>query len=109
MAQKLCDGGHYASSSIRMQASRLEREWKNLAAALDDRSAVLNMSTSFHKKAEQVKDIQCINDHTLRSDIFLPKCPTHSREMSDKFESTLCKVRLFGRTSWAWSDVGVDI
>ena len=87
MAQKLCDGGHYASSSIRMQASRLEREWKNLAAALDDRSAVLNMSTSFHKKAEQVKDIQCINDHTLRSDIFLPKCPTHSREMSDKFES----------------------
>ncbi|CAG2201071.1 TRIO [Mytilus edulis] len=53
MAQKLCDGGHYASSSIRMQASRLEREWKNLAAALDDRSAVLNMSTSFHKKAEQ--------------------------------------------------------
>ena len=57
MAQKLCDGGHYASSSIRMQASRLEREWKNLAAALDDRSAVLNMSTSFHKKAEQVKDI----------------------------------------------------
>lgn len=54
MAQKLCDGGHYASSSIRMQASRLEREWKNLAAALDDRSAVLNMSTSFHKKAEQV-------------------------------------------------------
>ncbi|XP_052080801.1 triple functional domain protein-like isoform X2 [Mytilus californianus] len=53
MAQKLCDGGHYASSTIRMQASRLEREWKNLAAALDDRSAVLNMSTSFHKKAEQ--------------------------------------------------------
>ena len=30
---------------------------------------------------------KCINDHTLRSDIFLPKCPTHSREMSDKFES----------------------
>ena len=30
---------------------------------------------------------KCIDDHTLRSDIFLPKCPTHSREMSDKFES----------------------
>ena len=30
---------------------------------------------------------KCINDHTLRSDIFLPKCPTHPREMSDKFES----------------------
>ena len=43
------------------------------------------------------------NDHTLRSDIFLPKCTTHSREMSDKFESqhslspTIC------------SDVRVDI
>ena len=31
---------------------------------------------------------KCINAHTLRSDISLPKCPTHSREMSDKFEST---------------------
>jgi hypothetical protein len=30
---------------------------------------------------------KCINAHTLRSDIFLPKCPTHSREMFEKFES----------------------
>jgi hypothetical protein len=48
---------------------------------------------------------KCINDHTLRSDIFLPKCPTHSREMSDKFESTLSKsdylVGRRGRT-WEW-------
>ena len=34
---------------------------------------------------------KCINYYTLRSDIFLPKCPTRSREMSDKFESTLSK------------------
>ena len=27
------------------------------------------------------------NSHTLRSDISLPKCLTHSREMSDKFEN----------------------
>ena len=32
---------------------------------------------------------KCINAHTLRSDIFLLKCLTHSREMPDKFESTL--------------------
>ena len=48
---------------------------------------------------------KCINDHTLRSDIFLPKCPTHSREMSDKFESTLSKSHYLvghrGRT-WEW-------
>ena len=48
---------------------------------------------------------KCINDHTLRSDIFLPKCQTHSREMSDKFESTLSKsdylVGHHGRT-WEW-------
>jgi hypothetical protein len=30
---------------------------------------------------------KCINAHTLRSDISLPKCPIHSKEISDKFES----------------------
>ncbi|KAL5006006.1 hypothetical protein ScPMuIL_017164 [Solemya velum] len=53
MAQRLCDAGHYASNAIRLQANRLEREWKSLAAALDDRSTVLSMSVMFHKKAEQ--------------------------------------------------------
>ncbi|XP_048253877.1 triple functional domain protein-like isoform X2 [Haliotis rufescens] len=53
MAQRLCDAGHYASKTIRMQAGKLEREWKSLAAALDDRSTVLRMSVMFHKKAEQ--------------------------------------------------------
>ena len=56
---------------------------------------------------------KCINYHTLRSDIFLPKCPTHSREMSDKFESTLSKsdylVGHRGRGRTSWSDVRVDI
>ncbi|KAJ8320620.1 hypothetical protein KUTeg_002207 [Tegillarca granosa] len=53
MAQRLCDAGHYASNTIRMQANRLEREWKSLAAALEDRSAVLTLSVMFFKKAEQ--------------------------------------------------------
>jgi hypothetical protein len=47
---------------------------------------------------------KCINDHTLRSDIFIPKCPTHSREMSDKFESQ------HSLSPTIWSDiVRVDI
>ena len=54
MAQRLCDAGHYAQNTIRIQAAKLEREWKSLAAALDDRSTVLSMSVMFHKKAETV-------------------------------------------------------
>ena len=54
MAQRLCDAGHYAQNAIRIQAAKLEREWKSLAAALDDRSTVLSMSVMFHKKAETV-------------------------------------------------------
>nr|KAG5714837.1 hypothetical protein BaRGS_000325 [Batillaria attramentaria] len=53
MAQRMCDSGHYASNMIRVEAGRLEREWKSLAAALEDRSNVLRMSVVFHKKAEQ--------------------------------------------------------
>ena len=62
MAQRLCDSGHYASNQIRLQASRLEREWKSLAAALDDYSTVLSMSVNFYKKSEQVTN--------LKTDIF---------------------------------------
>jgi hypothetical protein len=54
MAQRMCDSGHYASNMIRVEAGRLEREWKSLAAALEDRSNVLRMSVVFHKKAEMV-------------------------------------------------------
>ncbi|CAG5121035.1 unnamed protein product, partial [Candidula unifasciata] len=53
MAQRMCDSGHYASNTIRMEGGRLEREWKSLAAALEDRSTVLHMSVVFHKRAEQ--------------------------------------------------------
>ena len=55
-------------------------------------------------KSLSMKDIvhsKCINDHTLRSDIFLPKCPTHSREMSDKFESQ------HSPSPTIWSDIVV--
>ena len=44
---------------------------------------------------------KCINVHTLRSDIFLPRCPTHSREMSDRFESQ------HSLSPTIWSDIVV--
>ena len=37
--------------------------------------------------SETTVHTKCINDQTLRSDIFHPKCPTKS----DKFESQLSK------------------
>jgi hypothetical protein len=35
-------------------AARLERAWKEFAAGLDERNAVLSLSVMFHHKAEQV-------------------------------------------------------
>ena len=53
---------------------------------------------------------KCINDQTLRSDIFYPKCPTNVRQI---WESTLSKsdylVGQFGLGRTFWSDVRVDI
>ena len=54
VAQRLCDAGHYAAPSIRIQANKLDREWRTFATALDDRSIVLSMSVTFHSKAEEV-------------------------------------------------------
>ena len=49
----------------------------------------------------------------VRSDISLPKCPIHSREMSDKFESTPSNsdylVGHRGCIQSIWSNVRVDI
>ena len=55
VAQRLCDAGHYAAPSIRLQANKLDKDWRTFAAALDDRSTVLAMSVIFHKKAEEVR------------------------------------------------------
>ncbi len=58
VAQRLCDAGHYAAPSIRLQANKLDKDWRTFATALDDRSTVLAMSVLFHKKAEEVRK-QC--------------------------------------------------
>lgn len=56
VANRLVESGHYASQQIKQIASQLEQEWKAFAAALDERSTLLDMSSIFHQKAEQVSD-----------------------------------------------------
>ncbi|CAH1789675.1 unnamed protein product [Owenia fusiformis] len=53
VAQRLSDAGHYAAHTIRLKANTIDKEWKNLAAALDDRNTIIALSVGFHKKAEQ--------------------------------------------------------
>ncbi|CAB3382818.1 Hypothetical predicted protein [Cloeon dipterum] len=52
-ASRLLETGHYAANRIRHVAGRLERAWKEFAAGLDERNAVLSLSVMFHHKAEQ--------------------------------------------------------
>lgn len=54
VANRLVESGHYASQQIKQIAGQLEQEWKAFAAALDERSTLLDMSSIFHQKAEQV-------------------------------------------------------
>uniref|UniRef100_A0A803V7Y3 non-specific serine/threonine protein kinase n=1 Tax=Ficedula albicollis TaxID=59894 RepID=A0A803V7Y3_FICAL len=53
VANRLIESGHYASQQIKQIASQLEQEWKAFAAALDERSTLLDMSSIFHQKVEQ--------------------------------------------------------
>uniref|UniRef100_A0A670ITW7 Trio Rho guanine nucleotide exchange factor n=1 Tax=Podarcis muralis TaxID=64176 RepID=A0A670ITW7_PODMU len=53
VANRLVESGHYASQQIKQIASQLEQEWKAFAAALDERSTLLDMSAIFHQKSEQ--------------------------------------------------------
>ena len=54
VANRLVESGHYASQQIKQIANQLEQEWKAFAAALDERSTLLDMSSVFHQKAEKV-------------------------------------------------------
>lgn len=54
MASRLAEAGHYASAQIKQISSQLDQDWKSFAAALDERSTILAMSSVFHQKAEQV-------------------------------------------------------
>lgn len=53
VANRLIEGNHYAAAHIRTLASRLDKVWKDFAAALDERTQLLQISVVFHHKAEQ--------------------------------------------------------
>uniref|UniRef100_A0A0K8SZ08 CRAL-TRIO domain-containing protein n=2 Tax=Lygus hesperus TaxID=30085 RepID=A0A0K8SZ08_LYGHE len=53
VAHRMMEVGHYAAAHIRTVANRLDRAWKEFAAGLDERTAVLALSVLFHHKAEQ--------------------------------------------------------
>lgn len=54
VGNRLLESGHYASQQIKQISGQLEKEWKAFAAALDERSTLLEMSASFHQKCDQV-------------------------------------------------------
>ncbi|CAB0035585.1 unnamed protein product [Trichogramma brassicae] len=56
MASRLLESQHYAAGHVRAVAGRLDRAWKEFAAGLDERTAVLQLSVVFHHKAEQYVD-----------------------------------------------------
>lgn len=54
VGNRLLESGHYASQQIKQISGQLEQEWKAFAAALDERSTLLEMSAGFHQKCDQV-------------------------------------------------------
>lgn len=54
VGNRLLESSHYASQQIKQISGQLELEWKAFAAALDERSSLLEMSAVFHQKADQV-------------------------------------------------------
>ncbi len=55
VGNRLLEAGHYATQQIQQISGQLEQEWKAFAAALDERSTLLEMSANFHQKTDQVR------------------------------------------------------
>uniref|UniRef100_A0A672LSC7 Triple functional domain protein-like n=1 Tax=Sinocyclocheilus grahami TaxID=75366 RepID=A0A672LSC7_SINGR len=55
VGNRLLESGHYATQQIQQISGQLEQEWKAFAAALDERSTLLEMSANFHQKTDQVR------------------------------------------------------
>uniref|UniRef100_A0A8C1K0G1 Uncharacterized protein n=1 Tax=Cyprinus carpio TaxID=7962 RepID=A0A8C1K0G1_CYPCA len=53
VATRLCEAGHYAAAQIQQISGQLDQDWKSFASALEERSAILAMSSVFHQKSEQ--------------------------------------------------------
>lgn len=61
VGNRLLESGHYASQQIKQISGQLEQEWKAFAAALDERSTLLEMSAAFHQKCDQVGGEVCVH------------------------------------------------
>ncbi|XP_023816065.1 triple functional domain protein isoform X5 [Oryzias latipes] len=53
VGKRLLDSGHYATQPIKQISGQLEQEWKAFAAALDERSTLLEMSANFQQKCDK--------------------------------------------------------
>ncbi|XP_043097690.1 kalirin RhoGEF kinase b isoform X2 [Puntigrus tetrazona] len=53
VATRLSEAGHYAAAQIQQISGQLDQDWKSFASALEERSAILAMSSVFHQKSEQ--------------------------------------------------------
>ncbi|XP_058807994.1 kalirin-like, partial [Phymastichus coffea] len=94
MAGRLLETQHYAAGHIRAVAGRLDRAWKEFAAGLDERTAVLSLSVVFHHKAEQYVDSvagwsQACDATNLPNEI--PVLESHIRQHQTLYEA-MCQA-----------------
>ncbi|XP_018399522.1 PREDICTED: triple functional domain protein isoform X2 [Cyphomyrmex costatus] len=94
MAGKLLETQHYAAGHVRAVAGRLDQAWKEFAAGLDERTAVLSLSVVFHHKAEQYVDnvtgwSQACEMSNLPSEI--PVLESHIRQHQTLYEA-MCQA-----------------
>lgn len=55
LGNRLMELGHTSAQQIQQLSGQLEQEWRAFAAALDERSCLLESSAAFHHRAEQVR------------------------------------------------------
>ncbi|XP_075229474.1 trio Rho guanine nucleotide exchange factor isoform X4 [Lycorma delicatula] len=85
VASRMMESGHYAGGHIRSVAGRLDRAWKEFAAGLDERTAVLALSVLFHHKAEQyVENVpswsQACENMAIPSEIIVLETAIHQHQ-----------------------------
>ena len=95
VGSRLIESNHYASQHIRTVATKLDRVWKEFAAALEKRTSVLQLSVLFHRKAEQyVDNVQtwkqaCDNNLNIPNEIIILE--SYIRQHQSLYES-MCQA-----------------
>lgn len=97
-ASQLIDNGHYASEVIRSHMLRIDREWRAFAVALDERSQLLAMSVTFHKKVYEVSIQQrwCLKKGWVKVEIVYEL----SYFLSVSFKRMALQIPLFFKLWW---------